>query len=93
MVWTWAWDGAGNEVADEVGGDEWAANVAVRGAACGAGLEAEAAPGAEGDSGGMLMGREDGFVHVQDGTVGGIWGGEVQWFVETGVKSPRDCAG
>lgn len=46
--------------------------MAVRGVVCGAGLEAEAAPGAEGDSEGMLMGKEDGFVCVLDGAVGGV---------------------
>lgn len=72
MVWTWAWDGAGNEAGDEEGGDGGAANVAEHGVACGAGLQAEAAPGAEGDWEGMLTGREDGFVSVLDGAVGGV---------------------
>lgn len=72
-VWTWAWGGAGNEAGmrDEEGGGRWAASAAVHGAACGAGLEAVAATGAEGDSGGTLMGKEDGFVSVLDGTAGG----------------------
>lgn len=51
-VWTWAWGGAGNEVGEEEGGGGQAASAAVHGATCGAVLEAEAAPGAEGDSGG-----------------------------------------
>lgn len=92
-VWTWAWGGAGNEPEDEEGSGGWAVSAVVRGAACGAGLEAEAAPGAEGDSGGTLMGKEDEFVSVPDGTAGGGWGGEVQWFGGRGVETPRDCAG
>ena len=57
-VWTWAWGGAGNE--EGVG--RRAACAAVCGAECGAGLEAKAAPGAEDDLGGMLMGKEGGTV-------------------------------
>lgn len=75
MVWTWALGGAGNEAGargeekEEAGGGQ-AASEAVRGAACGAELEAEAAPGAEGDSGGTSTGKEDGFASALDGTVG-----------------------
>lgn len=54
MVWTWALSGAENEAGgeEEEEGVGWAASGAVRGAACGAEPEAEAAPGAEGDLGG-----------------------------------------
>lgn len=95
MVWTWAWGGAGNEAGagDEEAGGWRAASAAVRGAACGVGLVAQAVPGAEGDSGGMLKDKEDGFVSALDGTVGGGLGGEVQWFGGRGAESPRDCAG
>lgn len=94
-VWTWAWGGAGSEAGtrDEQEGGGRAVSVAVRGAACVAGLEAGAAPGAEGDLEGTSMGKEDGFGSAPDGTVGGGSGGEVQWFGGRGVESPGDCAG
>lgn len=41
----------------------------VHGAACGAELVAEAAPGAEGDLGDMLRDTEDGFENVLDEAV------------------------
>ncbi len=90
-VWTWASGGAGSEAGtrgEEVGVGR-AESAAVRGAACGAGLEAEAAPGAEGDSGGTWMGKEDGFGSALDGGQSG----EVQWFGGRGVESPGGCAG
>lgn len=89
MVWTWAWDDAGNEAGGEEGGDEWAVNVTAHGAACGAGLEAEAAPVAEGDLGGTWTGKEGGFVNVQDEAVDEL----LRRIAGTGAASPRDCAG
>lgn len=56
---------------DGEAGGRLAASAVVHGAACGAGLEAKAAPGAGGDLGGTSMGREDGFVSVLDGTAAG----------------------
>lgn len=88
MVWIWAWSCGENEAVDREEGGGWAASEAVRGAACGAGVEAEAAPGAEGGSGGTSMDKEGGFVSE----LGGVWDGKVQWFCGKGVESPRDCA-
>lgn len=93
-VRTWAWRGSGNEAEGEQGVGTRAVSAAVRGAVCVAGREAEAAHGAEDDSGGTLTGKEDGFVSAPDEVaVGGPYGGKVQWFVGRGVESPIDCSG
>lgn len=75
-VWIWPWDGAGNEAVmrHEGVGD----GLAVCGAVYGAGLEIRLASEVEGDLVDMWMGREDGFVCVQDGKMPGGQGGEVQ---------------
>lgn len=69
MVLSWVWNGDENEAEDEEEDGGWAVSVVVRGVGCGAGLQAEAAHGAAGDWGDMLMGKEDGFGAPVDGAV------------------------
>ena len=63
-VLTWVWSDAESETEDEEEGVGWAVSVVVHVVVCEAGLEAEAAPGAAGDLGDMLMGKEGEFESV-----------------------------
>lgn len=75
-VWIWTWDGPGNDTAmrhEEVGD-----GLTAWGAVYGAGPAIRLASEVEGGLVDMWMGREDGFVCVQDGPMPGGQGGEVQ---------------